>query len=87
MLTNDEGDSVTFTCGVVTNLNSISYSFKKDGNVIATDGNNEYVISKVMKSDSGSYTCTVSASTPSPVSVISSNSVSLAVNGKLILAI
>lgn len=84
-LTINESDSITFTCTVDTNLNPVSYSFQRDGNGTTTDGN-EYVISKVMKSDSGSYTCIVSASasTTPPLSV-TSDPVLLTVNGKLIL--
>ncbi|XP_057299711.1 protein sidekick-1-like isoform X2 [Hydractinia symbiolongicarpus] len=77
--TPNEGDSITFNCGVDTNLNPVSYSFQKDGNVITTGGNNVFIISKAMESDSGSYMCTASASTTSPLSV-TSNSVSLTVN-------
>ncbi|XP_057299705.1 receptor-type tyrosine-protein phosphatase S-like isoform X1 [Hydractinia symbiolongicarpus] len=75
----NEGDSVTFTCGVDTNLNPVSYSFQKDGNVITTGGNNVFIISKANKSDSALYKCNVSASTTPPLSV-TSNSVSLTVN-------
>ncbi|XP_057299726.1 neural cell adhesion molecule 1-like [Hydractinia symbiolongicarpus] len=75
----NEGDSVTFTCGVDTNVNPVSYSFQKDGIVQTTDGKNVTIILKVMKSNSGSYTCTVSASTRPPLSV-TSNAVSLTVN-------
>ncbi|XP_057299725.1 hemicentin-1-like isoform X2 [Hydractinia symbiolongicarpus] len=75
----NEGDSITFNCTVVTNLNPVSYSFQKDGNVITTDGNNDFIISKAMKSDSALYKCNVSASTTPPLPV-TSNAVSLTVN-------
>ncbi|XP_057299709.1 receptor-type tyrosine-protein phosphatase F-like isoform X2 [Hydractinia symbiolongicarpus] len=77
--TPNEGDSITFNCGVDTNLNPVFYSFQKDGNVITTGGNNVFIIPKANESDSGSYTCTVSATTTSPLSV-TSNAVSLTVN-------